>query len=196
MANLRRAFGDVPAAVKSEADIVFTTIRDKGLERFGRTFAASALMVAIAYFGVYLPPQKKISRLTREIEAARSMHESGSVYQELRAQLASSYGTLPHLKDQQQWLSNAMIDTLRADNLTPESFRPTVETETSGLIFQTSSVQMTVKFNDLYRWLARLEAATPLMHVSNLEVVKKADLPGWNGVSASVMTAIPKKRLH
>ncbi len=183
-------------AVKGEADLVLTTIRHKGAKRFGKAFAMSGLLVAAAYFGVYKPPQDKISRLTEKIEAARAMSQSSTAYKEVRDQLAGSYGSLPLLKDQQQWLSNAMIDSLRADNLTPEMFRPVAESEASGLIFQTSSVQMTVRFNDIYSWLLRLEGATPMMHVSNLEITKKQDMIGWNVVSASVMTAIPKKRFN
>ncbi|MCR4295258.1 MAG: type II secretion system protein M [Elusimicrobia bacterium] len=182
--------------VKGEADLVLATIRHKGAKRFGKAFGMSALMIAAAYFGVYKPPQDKISRLTEKIEAARAMSQSSAAYKEVRDQLAGSYGSLPLLKDQQQWLSNAMIDSMRADNLTPEMFRPVVESEVSGLIFQTSSVQLTVKFNEIYTWLLRLEGATPMMHVSHLEVTKKPDMIGWNVVSASVMTAIPKKRFN
>ncbi len=183
-------------AVKAEGELLLNTIRHKGAKRFGKAFGISALLIAAAYFGIYKPPQDKISRLQREIDAARAMSESGAAYQELRTQLIGSYGTLPQLKDQAQWLSNAMIDSLRADSLTPELFRPVIESESSGIIFQTSTVQLTVKFNEVYIWLMRLEGATPLMHVSNLEVTKKPDMMGWNVVSASVMTAIPKKRLN
>lgn len=182
--------------VKAEFELLSTTIRDKGAKRFGKAFGMAGVFIAAAYFGIYQPPQKKISRLQKEIDTARAMSESGTAYQDLRLQLAGSYGSLPLLKDQQQWLSNAMIDSLRADGLTPEMFRPVVETEASGLIFQTSTVQLTIKFSDIYSWLLRLEGATPLMHVSNLEVAKKVDMIGWNSVSASVMTAIPKKRFN
>ena len=182
------------AAVKAEGSLLVNTIRDKGAKRFGKAFGMAALMIAGAYFGVYLPPQKKISRLQREIDAARAMSEAGAAYQELRTLLMGSYGTLPHMKDQQQWLSNAMIDSLRADGLTPETFRPVVEIEASGLIFQTSYVQLSLKFTDVYAWLVRLEGARPLMHVSNLDIQKKPDMIGWNSVAVSVMTAIPKKR--
>ncbi len=182
--------------VKAEFELLSTTIRDKGAKRFGKAFGMAGLLIAAAYFGIYQPPQKKISRLQKEIDTARAMSESGTAYQDLRLQLAGSYGSLPLLKDQQQWLSNAMIDSLRADGLTPEMFRPVVETEASGLIFQTSTVQLTIRFSDIYAWLIRLEGASPLMHVSNLEVAKKVDMIGWNSVSASVMTAIPKKRFN
>jgi type II secretory pathway component PulM len=182
--------------VKAEASLLINTIRDKGGKRFGKAFAMAAGMIAAAYYGIYLPPQNKISRLQREIDAARAMSEAATAYQALRTELIGSYGTLPHLKDQQQWLSNAMIDSLRADGLTPETFRPVVETEQSGLIFQTSTVQLSLKFNDVYAWLVRLEGATPLMHVSNLDITKKTDMIGWNNVSASVMTVIPRKRFN
>lgn len=182
--------------VKTEAELVIATVRQRGAKRFGKAFGIAGLFVAIAYFGIYKPPQNRISLLQKEIDTARAMSESGAAYQELRGQLASSYGILPHMKDQQQWLSNAMIDSLRADNLTPELFRPVVETEASGLIFQTSTVQLTIKFSDLYAWLMRLESATPLMHISSLDIAKKNDMLGWNVVGASVMTAIPKKRYN
>jgi type II secretory pathway component PulM len=182
--------------VKSEVTLVVTTVRHKGAKRFDKAFMMSGLLIAVAYFGVYKPPQDKISRLTAQIDAARAMSESSAAYQEVRGQLAGSYGTLPLLKDQQQWLSNAMLDSLRADNLTPDVFGRVSETEASGLIFQTSTVQLTLRFEAIYSWLLRLESATPLMHIGNLEIAKKPDMLGMNGVSASVMTAIPKKRFN
>lgn len=182
--------------VKAEADLLITTIRHKGAKRFQKAFMISGLLIAAAYFGIYKPPQDKISRLTMQIETAKAMSQSSSAYQEIRTQLVGSYGSLPHVKDQQQWLSNAMIDSLRVDNLTPERFPPIIETEASGIVFQTSSVELTVKFSDIYNWLLRVESAKPMMHVSNLEVTKKPDMIGMNVVSASVMTAIPKKRFE
>lgn len=182
--------------VKIEAEFVIATIRQRGAKRFGKALGIAGLFVVAAYLGIYKPPQAKISRLQKEIDTARVMSESGTAYQELRGQLASSYGILPNLKDQQHWLSNAMIDSLRADNLTPELFHPVVETEVSGIIFQTSTVQLTIKFNDLYTWLMRIEGAKPLMHISTLDIKKRTDMLGWNTVGASMVTAIPKKRYN
>jgi len=180
--------------VKAEANLVVTTIRHKGAKRFQKAFAMAGALIVGAYFGIYKPPQDKISRLTMKIETAKAMSQSSAAYQEIRTQLSGSYGSLPLLKDQAQWLSNAMIDSLRVDSLTPELFRPVVESEGSGIIFQTSTVQLTTRFSDVYAWLLRIEGATPMMHVSSLEVTKKPDMIGMNVVSASVMTAIPKKR--
>ena len=156
----------------------------------------AALLVLVGYWFFYKPPQKKIARLSMDIESARAMSAAGSQYQELRAQLSTSYGNLPYQKDQQQWLSNAMIDSLRVAELTPEVFRPVVENEVSGIVFQNSTVQLTVKFGELYSWLVRLESASPLMHVSAIQLLKKADTSGVNTVTCTVMTAIPKKRFN
>lgn len=195
------AAGDIDLSVytkviKSEIDLVITTVKDKGAKRFGKAFGIGAAFVFVAYWFIYTPPQSKIAHLGKEIEAARAMSESAVRYRELRDLLMGSYGSLPFLKDQQQWLSNAMIDSLRADGLTPESLRPVVEIETNGLIFQTSAVVMSLRFNDTYAWLLRLESARPLMHVGSLEVTKKEDMIGINIISASVMTAIPRTRYN
>jgi hypothetical protein len=187
-------FSAYTKVLKAEVDLITSTMRDKGAKRFGKAFGIAGAFVFAAYTFIYKPPQAKIAALGRQIEAAQAMSASGQRYRELRDMLAGSYGNLPFLKDQAQWLSNAMIDSLRADGLTPESFKPVVETEQSGLIFQTSSVVMSLKFNDVYVWLLRLESAKPLMHISMLEVNKKPDIIGVNQVSCSVMTAIPKKR--
>lgn len=184
------------AIVKSEVDLVMATMRDKGSKRFGKAFGIAGAFVFLAYWFVYKPPQAKIARLSREIEAASAMSASAVTYKDLRDQLAGSYGSLPQLKDQSQWLSNAMIDSLRVDNQTPETFRPVTEMEVSGLIFQTSAVTLTLRFNDLYAWLLRLESAKPLMHVSALDVTKKTDVMGYNSVACSVKTVIPKKRFQ
>lgn len=186
----------VIAAVRSEVETLYNTLKDKGAKRFGRAFGIAGIMVAAAYMGVYLPPQKKIARLAREIEKAKAMSESGGQYKDLRDQLATVYSALPQMKDREQWLSNAMIDSLRADNLTPDSFKPISESEMSGLIFQNSSVVLTIKFDELYAWLIRLEGAKPMMHVQAIDIQKRPDQIGVNGVNCEVTTVIPKQRYN
>lgn len=183
-------------AVKSELDVVAATLRDKGGKRFAVAFALAGLCVALAYFGVYRPPHEKGAGLTREIAKAKAMSSAGAQYKELRDELALVYATLPQMKDREQWLSNAMIDSLRAGSLTPDNFKPTVENEISGLIFQSSTVQLTIKFAEFHAWLTRLEATKPLLHISSLNVRKKPELFGWNDAKCEVMTAIPKKRFN
>lgn len=182
------------AAAKSEYEVVSATIKEKGLKRFANAFAVAGTLFAVAYFGIYKPPQNRIVRLQAEIEAARAMSKAGSEYKSLKEQLERSYAMLPAAKDRQQWLSNAMIESMRVEKLTPEMFRPVSEIDSGGLIFQTSTVQLSIKFAEAYAWLVRLEAAKPLMQVSSFELVKKQDAVGMNQVSVSVMTAIPKKR--
>lgn len=186
----------VLAFVKSEVEIMVSTIRDKGGKRFGKAFGLAGAMVALAYFGLYSPPQAKMKKLQREIDKAKAMSEAGGQYKDIRDQLGAAYSHLPQMKDREQWLSNAMIDSLRADNLTPDSFKPVSENELSGLIFQSSTVQLTLRFEQFYDWLMRLEGAKPLMHVQSFDVQKKPEQLSWNGVTCEVTTVIPKRRFN
>lgn len=183
-------------AVKTELTTVVNTLKDKGAKRFGKAIGMAVTMVFLAYAGFYAPPQKKLAVLGKNIDKARAMSEAGGRYKELRDQLTAAYSYMPQMKDRDQWLSNAMIDSLRADNLTPDNFKPVQESEQLGLIFQNEQVSLTVKFEDMYAWLIRLEGAKPLMHVQTLDVQKKVDQAGMTGVNCEVTTVIPKQRLN
>ena len=182
--------------VKAEADIIVNTLRDKGAKRFANVIALAGVLLALAYFGVYKPPQDKILRLARDIEKTRAMFEAGAQYRELRDQLAAAYAALPSMPERDQWLASALIESLRAENLTPDTIRPVSETEASGLIFQSSTIQLTIQFSEFHRWLIRLERAKPLMHVFVVDMTKKLEPLGANTITCEVMTVIPKKRFN
>ena len=186
----------VLAVVKDEADVVVNTLRDKGPKRFAKVFALSGACMALAYFGVYRPPQEKILRLTREIAKTRAMFEAGAQYKDLREQLSVAYAALPQMPERDQWLASSLMESLRAESLTPDLIRPANETEASGLIFQLSGIEQTVGFGEFHRWLMRLERAKPLMHVHSIDMNKKLEPLGMNGVLCEVMTVIPKKRFN
>lgn len=181
---------------RAELDVVVGTIRDKGAKRFGKAFGLAGLCLILAYFGIYSHAQKKISHLSEEIEKVKAMSEVGAQYKEIRDQLGTAYAILPQMGDRDQWLSNTMMDALRSKGLTPDSVKPVSETETSGLIFQTSMVELTMRFEDFYLFLSRLESNKPLMHIYSLDLQKKQEPLGMNTAVVSVMTVIPKKRLN
>ena len=153
-------------------------------------------MHALTYYGVYRPPQEKILRLTREIAKTRAMFEAGAQYKDLRAQLSVAYAAFPQMPERDQWLASSLIESLRAESLTPDLIRPANETEASGLIFQLSTIELTVGFGEFHRWLMRLERAKPLMHVYSIDMNKKLEPFGVNGVICEVMTVIPKRRFN
>jgi type II secretory pathway component PulM len=184
------------SAVTEEINIVIGTLKEKGTERFGRALGGAIFLVFAAYVGVYLPPQKKSARLQAQIDHAKQLADYGSQFKDLRDQLNGAYNGLPALNDREQWLSNSVRDSLLVGGLEPESFTPVKEVELSGLVFQTSSVVLTLRFSEFYDWLLRIENAKPLMHMNSVDLVKKSDKIGYNSATCDISTVIPQKRFH
>ena len=184
------------AAAMEEINTVIGTLKEKGAERFGRAIGGAIFFVAAAYILIYLPPQKKAAALQAQIDHAKQMADYGTQFKDLRDQLNGAYNGLPALTDREQWLSNSVRDSLLAGGLEPENFTPVKESELNGLIFQTSSVALTLRFSDFYDWLLRIENAKPLMHMNSIDLVKKADHLGFNGATCDITTVIPTTRFH
>lgn len=184
------------AALQTELEMVMATMKEKGGKRFGKAFGIAGVMVFLAYAGVYAPPKKKAARLQSEIDAARTLSQYGNQYKDLRDRLTACYAQLPQVKDKDMFLSNAVIDSLKAEGLTPETFQPVREQELSGLLFQASNITMPVKFSEFYSWVVRLESAKPLMHLQSADLTKKPEMVGVNAVQAEITTVIPKKRFN
>jgi type II secretory pathway component PulM len=184
------------AAIGDEISIVVATLREKGTKRFGRALAAAGIVVVGAYVCIYMPPQKKSARLQSEIDKAKMMADYGMKYKDLRDQVNIAYAGLPALADRSQWLSNSVRDSLLVGGLEPEDFTPVKELEVNGLVFQTSSVSLTLHFAEFFDWLLRVENAKPLMHMNSVEMNKKSERIGFNVVSCDIATVIPKKRFR
>ena len=184
------------AFLKSEADVVLSTIKDRGSKRFSKVFVIAGFMVAGSYMLLLKPPMAKLARLQSRIDKAKTLSEYGAQYKDYRDQLSAAYAALPATKDRQEWLSNALLDSLRADGLLADNFRPIAEEELSGLVFQTASTSLTLEFPKFFSWLTRVESAKPMMHVQSFSIEKKADSPGTNTLSCDVLTVIPKRRLN
>lgn len=183
-------------AVLQEFNVVQGTLREKGAKRFGRAFVAAGFLMVGAYFLVYMPPQKKSARLQAEIDRAKTMADLGTQFKDLRDQLNAAYTGMPQINDREQWLSNSVRDSLSVAGLVTEDFKPVREQELNGLIFQVSSVSLTLRFSEFFDWLLRMESAKPLMHLQSLELGKKREHVGFNAVACDIATVIPKKRFH
>lgn len=184
------------AAISEEINIVVGTLKEKGAERFGRAIGGAVFIVFAAYVGIYMPPQKKSARLQAQIDHAKQLADYGVQFKDLRDQLNGAYNGMPALTDREQWLSNSVRDSLLVGGLEPENFTPVKESELNGLVFQTASVAMTVRFSEFFDWVLRVENAKPLMHVNSIDLVKKADKIGYNAATCDISTVIPKKRFH
>ncbi len=184
------------AAIGDEIRTVVGTLKEKGAKRFGRAFGVAGFLVAAAYFGVYLPPQKKSARLQSEIDRAKALADEGAKYKALRDQVNAASAGLPSPSDREQWLSNSVRNSLLAGGLEPENFTPVKESEANGLVFQTSSVALTLRFSEFFDWLLRVENAKPFMHMDSVELVKKSDKIGYNMATFTISTVIPKRRFR
>jgi hypothetical protein len=184
------------AAVSEEVSIVVGTLKEKGAKRFGRALGGAVGIVLGAYVLVYLPPQKKSAALQSQIDEAKLMANYGTQFKDLRDQVNGAYAGLPSLTDRAQWLSNSVRDSLLVGGLQPENFTPVKENDLNGLIYQTSSVGLTLRFSEFFDWLLRVENAKPLMHMNSITLTKKSDKIGLNNANCDIATAIPKKRFH
>ena len=184
------------AAVRDEVSVVVGALKEKGVKRFGRALGGAVFFAFAAYVGVYLPPQKKSARLQSEIDHAKMLADYGAQFKDLRDQLNWAYAGLPSLTDREQWLSNSLRDSLLVGGLEPENFAPVTEREVNGLIFQNSTVSLTLKFSEFFDWLLRVENAKPLMHMNSIDLSKKATRISYNSATFSISTVIPKKRFR
>lgn len=184
------------AAISEEISIVAVTLKEKGAERFARALGGALFLVFTAYAGIYMPPQKKSARLQAQIDHAKMLADYGAQFKDLRDQLNGAYNGLPALNDREQWLANSVRDSLLVGGLEPENFAPVKESELNGLVFQSSSVTLTLRFSEFFDWLLRVENAKPLMHMNSVDLVKKADKIGFNAATCEISTVIPMKRFH
>ena len=180
-------------AVIYEVSTVLGVLNEKGRKRFGRTFLLSGFMIFAAYSGLYTPPQQKSELLGAEIKKAKTTFEYATQYKDLRDQLAAACLFLPSISEREQWLTNSVRDSLNAGGLVTDDFKPLREEENTGLIFQTSTVSVNLRFSEFYDWLLRLESAKPMMHLLSMNLTKKGSF-WYNAATFEIGTIVPKKR--
>lgn len=186
------------ALLQSEAQLVSSTLKEKGLKRFARPLIIGALAVYMSYSFVYAPPIAKTAGLAKKLAAAKAAAQYADTYKSLRDRLLQVYSALPTPSDRDQWLTKTINESLNAHNIIPDSLRPPAEAEDYGLVSQKLSIPMhDVKFSDLVLWLNRVESTQPMLHVTSLEFSKRKDKEhlGQNDVTCSVSTLIPTQRL-
>lgn len=181
-------------ALQEEARLVSFTLKDKGTARFTKAVGIAVAMVAASHFFVYTPPVKKLARLDKKLAEAQATAQYADAYKEMRERLNALYSRLPAEKDRSQWLHATVVESLRAEGLIADSILPPSESEQSGLVFQSVSVQLTTRFPDLMRWLARIEGTKPMIHVASLSVAKKSGQPDQTDAAVILSTVIPKVR--
>jgi type II secretory pathway component PulM len=181
------------AIAKAEARIVFSTLREKGARYFQRVLAISIGSLAISYL-IFTHPQGRRQSLERRLGAAKATSEYADQYKEIHTQLLALYRNLPALKDRDGLLLNALVDSLKAESITPDALKPANEEETGNLIYQSVTMSSTIPFSEFVSWLSRIENAKPSMQVTQMSLTKRSDPIGVNAVACTIYTIIPKGR--
>lgn len=181
--------------LQNELQSLISVLREKGLARFLRPILIGAFCAGACYYLVYLPPARKMAMLKKKIETAKATAQHADAYRELRDRLYSVYAQLPPLKGRDHWLTDMMMETMKADNIFAEQIKPPDESEESGFVFQKVEVTAAVKFQDMVSWLSRLENTKPLLHIQTLHLEKRSEPLGHNAISCGVSTIVPVKRL-
>lgn len=182
------------AFLQSEVSFIQTTLKDKGSNRFSRPLALGAIIVLFSYWFIYSPPIKKLQGLNGRLRTARATAEYADQYKTIRERLFSLYELLPLPAGPS--LTETLVDSLKAESIVADSLQPPAVAESAGMIFQSVSVTMTLKFSELTTWLLRIEEAKPRLHVSSLSIKKKTDALGKNEVTAVLTMVIPKERFQ
>lgn len=186
-------FAKLSETIKSEALLVSGVMREKGVQPFSRTLAVAALALLLSAM-VYNHPIGRRRGLEKRLQAAKATSEYADQYKEVHDQLRRLYRQLPLLKDRDQFLLNALVDSLKAENITPDALKPPAEDEQGNLIYQNVSMSSSLKFAEFVSWLSRIESAKPTMLVTQVGFTKKPEPIGTNSVACVIHTIIPKGR--
>ena len=186
-------FAKLAAFVQSEANLVVGAVREKGGRYFQRPFAVAGAIIGVSYL-VYLQPISRQAHIEAALNAAKATEQYNDQYKDIHDTLYSLYRQLPLIKDRDQFLFNALIDSLKEENIVSDSLKPPSEDENATLIYQTVTMTSRLKFSEFISWLSRIESAKPTLRVVHFDLSKQVDQIGQNNVSCSIVTIIPKVR--
>ncbi len=186
-------FGKIVEAVQSEITTVSATVKDKTLNRFMRPIVISCICAFASYYLVYAPPQAKFAGLQRRLDASKKVSEYADNYKGIHEELAASFDKLPQPKDRERWITDTLVEAMKADGLIADSIIPPDENVSQGFAAQKVSVALTAKFSEVYALVRRLERSKPVMHVEAVHIEKVEHLE-MNSVNCTFGTIIPLQK--
>lgn len=178
-----------------EGQLVFSSFRERGTNRFARPIILGAFFIGICYTYLYLPPLKKMKKLDKTMAAAKATSVHADRYKAMRERLLAIYAELPAQEQRATWLTDTVVESMKAGNLTSDSIQPPDETRQSHFISQKVTVVARLSFAEVFSWFYRLEGVKPQVQLSNLEVTKGSEEIGSNQVACGIMVAIPERSL-
>ncbi len=178
-------------AIQEEFTVVSATLKEKGYKRFQRALVVAFLALLAGYYLFYIPQGKKIARIQRKLDEARSLAQYTAQYKDLKERLNATVAQMPPMSSKDRWLTNTVLDTMKAENIMLDSIVPPEEVEQEGFVFQRITISVQLKFMELAAWLARVEGTKPVIRIGSIDVTKNDDPLGTNKVNCEVGTVIP-----
>ncbi|MBI4377049.1 MAG: hypothetical protein HY549_11430 [Elusimicrobia bacterium] len=192
--TLQDALGRLEA-LQQEWRVANRTFRERGLKYFARPLVLGLAVVYFCYAFIYSIPVKKRFWLEGEIKVARQRSQFADTYQSLRGRLSEIYAKSPSGKERSNWLTQRLLESLKAEGVISDSILPPEELVQAGVVIQKVRVPATFRFDQLYNWLQRIERLQPAAHILSVDLNKNTNAPGMNTVICEVGTMIPLKRL-
>ena len=188
-------FISLSRSMRQEMEHIVSIVEERGIHRFARPIILGVLAVYFCYYFLYVPPGKKAATLSRRIAAAKATAQYVDTYKTLHERLLAVYAELPLAKNKDQWLTNTVIDSMKAQSIIADSIQPPEEIEQSGFIFQKVVVNVQLGFHDAVSWLEHLEKVRPMLQVSSFVMTKRAEPLGTNAVECAISTLVPAEGL-
>lgn len=168
-------------------------LRIKGGKYFMRPMALGGLMIFCAWHYVYKRSDERMHFVQKELDAIQATHEYAEEWKSLKARLEGLRTRLPSQKrTSNDWLLTYVRQSLREEGLVSRSIsRPTV-LASKGYQFISIKVQCRASYEEIARWIARLERGKELVLVSHLSVKKKERPIGANQVDVTITSVSMK----
>ncbi|MBI4424646.1 MAG: type 4a pilus biogenesis protein PilO [Elusimicrobia bacterium] len=174
-----------------EALFLARAIRSRGVKHYGKALAYSLGMAFLAHKLVYVSGGEKLSRVERDLEAARATDRYAETYKELDDTLSRFSEQLPPSQAPEEWLLNTVRETMKAEGIISTSLSPVNVSHSGDFKVLSMTIACRARYKELGSWLARMEGSKKLLHVSNLSVSKDGEI-GQNTVNITVSSLLPK----
>lgn len=166
------------------------SLQDKGYKYFQRPMALGLLLILACYQLLYRAPVVRLKVIESELVATRATVKYAATYKDLRERLQILYSMLPTAKDPEEWLRNAIRESLREEGIVSNSLSSPRSNRVEGYRFLSITVTCEATYKDLATWIARLERGAALIYVESYKLAKKKAPIGMNTAEITITTAI------
>ena len=153
------------------SDTIFV-LQNKGLKFFQRVWLAALLIVFVPYKFFYQMMNNEVASLEMRINTAKAAAKYAKTYNDAEENILAVKRRLPPPGQEDSWLSDAAISSLKKEGITPDSVSAVHQVKNEELIKQTISLNFRAKFPETFAWIYQIEHDRFLIHVDSLSIKK------------------------